>query len=197
MSRARPQPSPRAASENARALIPLAVVTGAHGVRGELRVKLYNPASDLLGSLTRVRLRRAGDAGEPAHVELQRARLMHQGLWLVALAGCDDRDAAAALRGAELCVPRHELPALAQDEHYLVDFAGLRALLPDGRELGVVERAIEYPAAQVLSVRVPGGTLEVPLREPYVRAVAFEAGSVTVDQIEDLELLAERGSKRS
>ncbi|MFI5309252.1 MAG: hypothetical protein ACHQ53_17985, partial [Polyangiales bacterium] len=72
------------------------------------------------------------------------------------------------------------------------------AVLPDGRSFGVVERAIEYPAAQVLSVRVQGGALvEVPLREPYVRELDVEAGSVVVDHVEDLEPIAERKPQRS
>jgi len=197
----------RPASEPSRGarLIPLAVVTGAHGIRGELRVKLHNPASELFATLEHVLMRRAEaptDAA-PERVWIRRARAAGTGLWLVEIEGCADRDAAVALRGAELCVPREALPALPDGEHYLTDLVGLQARTPDGAPVGVVEEAIEYPAAQVLRVRVDRATIEVPLRAPYVRDIDLAQAIVIVDHLDDLDTLPDEpargslGAKRS
>jgi 16S rRNA processing protein RimM len=169
-------------------LVPLGVVIGAHGLRGELRVKPYNPSSELLLSLASARVRLPGERGDGRERGLRRARRHGPGLVLT-LEGCDDRDAAEALRGAELCVPRSALPPLDEGEHYLFDLVGLEARLPDGQVVGRVEEALEYPASHALRVTGPRGTLEVPLLEPYVVELRPDEGFVIVDQLEDLEPL--------
>jgi len=168
-------------------LVPLGVIIGAHGVRGDLRVKPYNPSSDLLRSLSHAFLRPAEDDASAREVALLDVRRHGQTL-LLALAECRDRDAAQALRGAELCVPREQLPDLPDDEHYLVDLIGLQARRPDGEPLGEIIDAFEYPASQALRVAVKDGTLEVPLTAPYVVEIRLDEGAVIVDHVEDLEV---------
>jgi 16S rRNA processing protein RimM len=169
------------------ALVPIGVVVAAHGVHGELRVKLFNPASTLLGERRDVVLRRgADDRGK--RVVLRSARGHGQGVMRVALEGCADRDAALALRGSELCVPRSELPPLDAGEHYLLDLIGLAAHTPDGRAAGTVRDVIEYPAAQALRIEVEGGIREVPLLPPYVLEIRLDEGTLIVDHLEDLDL---------
>jgi 16S rRNA processing protein RimM len=168
-------------------LVPLGVIIGAHGVRGDLRVKPYNPSSDLLLSVPHAFLRPAGAAGAEREVALLDVRRHGQTL-LLALAECRDRDAAQALRGAELCVPREHLPELSEDEHYLVDLIGLQARRPDGESLGEIIDAFEYPASQALRIAVKDGTLEVPLTAPYVVEIRLDERAVIVDHVEDLEL---------
>jgi 16S rRNA processing protein RimM len=191
------------APEPTSTLVPLGVVVGAHGVRGELRVKLLNPASELIESLDHVWLRRAGDPTR--RVSVRGVHRHQSALLLVTLPDCRDRDAAEALRGTELCVPRAELPRLEHGEFYLVDLLGLEARSPDGRVVGVVEDAIEYPASQVLRVRLRassegagdqrehGGVIEVPLFEPYFVELQLESRVVIVDHLEDLEVQRSRG----
>ena len=181
--------------------VPLGVVVGAHGVRGEVRVKLLNPASDLIESLDHVWLRRAGDPTR--RVSVRGVHRHQSALVLVTFPDCRDRDAAEALRGTELCVPRAELPELADGEFYLVDLLGLEVRLPDGSVIGRIEDTIEYPASQVLRVRLrpssegdqrePGGVVEVPLFPPYFVELQLEARTVIVDHLEDLEVERARG----
>jgi 16S rRNA processing protein RimM len=167
-------------------LVPLGVVVGAHGLHGELRVKPYNPSSELLLSLPHATLRSA-NGEEAREVAVRQARRHGQGL-LIVIAGCSDRDAAQALRGSELCVPRAQLPALSEGEHYLVDLVGLRAQLSDGHVLGEITDTLEYPASQALRVAVKDGAMEIPLIAPYVVEIRLDEGVVIVDHVEDLEV---------
>lgn len=167
-------------------LVPLGALVGAHGVRGELRVKLFNPESDLLEQLGEVLLQREGDA-EPHLVAITAVRRHKQGL-LLSLEGCESREDAEALRGYQLCVPRAALPPLEDGEHYLIDLIGLRALRPDGSEVGEIVDVFEYPASQVLRVAVEGGTLEIPHLPPYLVEVRLDNGVVVVDELDDLEV---------
>ncbi len=166
-------------------LVPLGVVIGAHGLRGELRVKLYNPSSELLLSLDRAQLRREGEPGTRERA-LRNAR-RHGQIVVLSMPGCADRDAAEALRGTELCVDRSVLPPLEEGEHYLVDLVGITAQLPDGTVVGTVEDAIDYPASSALRIPTARGTLEVPILAPYVVEVRLAEGIVIVDQLDDLE----------
>ena len=116
-------------------LVPLGVLIGAHGVHGELRVKLHNPDSDVLDRRKSIALR-SSDGSTSEHRVTARRR--HQDLLLITIEGCSDRDAAIALRGREVCVPRSALPKLPPGEHYLIDLVGLRAQRLDGQSIGTV-----------------------------------------------------------
>lgn len=163
--------------------IPLAKVARPHGVRGELRLDLYNRESDFLLDCDEVLVRLKG--GEEHEVSVDRARRADKAI-LLKLHSVDDRDRAEALRGAELCVRRDAFPPLEEGEFYACDIEGAEVRLHDAR-LGVVERFVEYPAAFALLVRKDDGTsVEVPLTDAYVGAVDATQGVVLLATLEGL-----------
>jgi len=162
-------------------LVPLGVVVGAHGVRGELRIKLHNPGSEVLDRRKSIVLRDGAAATEHRVT----ARRRHQDLVLLTIDGCDDRDAAIALRGREVCVPRDQLPQLAPGEYYLLDLVGLRAQRPDGQSIGTVESVIPYPTVDALRVRTEAGVIEVPVLAPYFVEARVADGVVVLDSLDD------------
>lgn len=178
------QGPPRSASERpASPYVALAVVARPHGVRGELRLKVFNPDSTVLERQRHVRL--VPRDGEARLVRVRSLRAV-PGALLVRLDGVDDREAAEALRGAQLEVPREAFDAIeAEDEHYVVDLIGSRVMLGD-TELGTVADVSSYPTCDALVVaRKEGGKLEVPLQGTYVGAI--EDGVVHVLTIDGLE----------
>ena len=179
--------SDRAASDAVR-FVRLGYVAGTHGLRGDVRVKQHNEASELLFDLAEVVLRRDADL---AVYELASVRGAGKGL-LVHFVGVDSIEAADDLRGAELCVARSGLPELEAGEYYHVDLEGLAAYDSSGVQVGVVERVCEYPASRVLRVRGEHGVWEVPMIEPYLLSVDVQGGRIVVDRLEDLDI--ERGS---
>ncbi|HKP60071.1 MAG TPA: ribosome maturation factor RimM [Polyangiales bacterium] len=169
--------------------IALGVVMGTHGVRGDLRVKLHNPESQLLFELEAVQLRAPGQAALDTKLRrypLSQVRPGGKGL-LMHLHGVDTVEQAQALRGQELCVARSQLPDLPEGEFYYCDLEGLPLVDLDGRQRGTIERVHEYPAASVLRVKSDQGVLEVPMREPYLVQIDLAAGRVVADQLDDLE----------
>jgi 16S rRNA processing protein RimM len=170
-------------------LLPLGLVGAPHGVSGELRVRLFNPSSDALERRgLQVVLR--GPAPRPeSSYRVTSAKRSGADYVLLAFEGVNDRDAAVALRGAELCVPRETLPPAEEGELYLVDLVGLQAQRPDGTAVGPVRGVHEYPASQVLVVDVEGGTFEIPLAAPYFVEARLADGLVIVDALEDLDLI--------
>jgi 16S rRNA processing protein RimM len=175
----------------ARRYVPVAEVARPHGVRGELRLKLYNEGSGLIPSLVKrgrtpkpdVLLRMP--SGEERAVELSSARDVNKAV-LAEIAGVGDRDAAEALRGAVLLVPRDAFPALAAGEFYACDVEGARAMLA-GEEIGRVTGIESYPTCDVIVIaKSAGGSIEVPLTEAYVGPIDVERGVVELVTIEGL-----------
>jgi 16S rRNA processing protein RimM len=168
--------------------VPLAQVARPHGVRGELRLNLFNPTSDTLLQQDEVLVRMPD--GEEHEVSVDAARRADRAI-LLKLHSVDDRDRAEALRGATICVRRSELPALEEGEFYTADVEGAEVRLRDGdaeRRVGAVERVDEYPAAMVLVVKLDaGGHVEVPLTNAFVQSVDTTAGVVVLSTLEGLE----------
>ena len=165
-------------------LIELAAVVRAHGLSGELVLKPFNPASDLLGSLAEIVLR--SPAGELHTFEVL-ARRGGGDSQLLALRGVTDRDQADALRGSVVCVPRSALPPLEEGEYYLVDLVGLSVRSPEGDTLGHVEDVLEYPSVEALVVITEGIVREVPNLDRYVPSIDVQGGFVVVDHLDEIE----------
>jgi 16S rRNA processing protein RimM len=164
--------------------VPVAEVARPHGVRGELRLKLYNLGSDLLRRRSEVMLR-LKDGSERA-ASIAAARPANKAL-LVELRGIDDRDGADALRGAVICVSRADFPPALPGEFYACDLEGARAVLPNGDEVGRVRGLRSYPTCDALEIeRGSAGILEVPLVDSYVDEVDVEAGLIRLRTLEGL-----------
>ena len=150
-----------------------------HGVRGAFRVRpeSADPAS-LLGHGEWL-LRQRGGAWAAHRVREAR----EQGGVLVALLeGIESRDAAGALRGAEVGVPREALPPLGQDEHYQADLVGLAVVNREGVPLGTLRGFVESGAHPIARV-VDGEGCErlVPWVPRHVDQVDVAARRIDVD----------------
>ena len=121
-------------------------VAGAFGVRGEVRITAYT--EDPL-SLLRYRVLTRED-GAPA-LTLQTARAV-KGAVIGRAAEVSSKEAADALRGLRLYVPREVLPPPEEDEFYLTDLIGSDAATPDGAPLGQVKAVHNFGAGDVLEL---------------------------------------------
>ncbi len=172
------------------AWVPLAEVARSHGVRGEVRLRLYNSDSDLILDQEEVLLRFPD--GEEQEVSVDGARRANDAI-LMKLFSVDDRDRADELRGAVVCLRRGSFPPLEEGEFYACDVEGARVVVDDGagepQELGRVVAMRSYPATNVLEVTAADGgrPWEVPLVDTVVRAVDVAAGLVTLATLEGVE----------
>jgi 16S rRNA processing protein RimM len=107
---------------------------------------------------------------------------------LVRAEGIDDRDAAEALRGKELFVPRSALPELASDEFYRRDLEGMEVLRADGSRLGVVRSVENFGAGDLIEVEADDGQrLSLPFTREVVPRVDLERGCLVVEPPRELE----------
>jgi 16S rRNA processing protein RimM len=93
----------------------------------------------------------------------------------------NDRNAAEALQGYEIAVPRAELPPAEEDEYYWDDIIGLEVVNLAGESLGKVAGLLETGAHDIL--KVAAGEVErlIPFTDPIVREVDTGAGRIVVD----------------
>lgn len=134
----------------------LAAIAGAHGISGEVRLKLF------CQSVESLKQHRSFDAGAQV-LTLLSVRAGNQGA-VARFAELADRTAAEALRGALLSVPRTSLPALPPGDYYWHDLVGLPVQAPDGTALGIVVAVENYGASDLIEVeRATGGRVLVPL----------------------------------
>jgi 16S rRNA processing protein RimM len=158
-------------------------LVAAQGLTGELRVL---PLSDFPERFTRPGPRWLQGKGQPAvAVTLSRGRqLPGRELFVVRLAGIDDRSAAEAVVGHELLVPASDRPRLAPGEFHLLDLVGLEVRLldaPGAAPIGTV-RDLIHAGNDLLEVELLAAEPEGPGRRVYV---PFVAAIVPVVKLEE------------
>lgn len=123
--------------------VTLAAIIGAHGVAGEVRLKLFGDGVPALakhktfneGKLTLVKVRDDGKGGAIAR-----------------FAECASRGDAEKLRGTTLNVPREALPPLAEGEFYHADLLGLPVVTDAGETVGSVLAIENFGATDIIEI---------------------------------------------
>ena len=150
--------------------IALAAVAGAHGVKGELRLKLF---SDGVESLSRHEKLYVGG------VERRLLSVRDAKNPVGRFEGVDDRSAAERLRGSLIEVDRSALPQLEAGEYYYADLVGLAAVDNQGQEWGRVVTVENYGAGDLLEIEARDGIRSLI---PFKPGIAdFQDGRIVVD----------------
>jgi 16S rRNA processing protein RimM len=160
----------------------LAVVLGAHGLKGELRVKAFTARAETLGAYGPLHTR----DGRTFTVKLVRATT--EGEAVVAFREIAEREAAEALKGTELFVSRAALPEAEAGEFYHADLLGLEVWDEDGRRLGKIAAVHNYGAGDVLEIAGDdGGEILIAFTRDNVPEIDLAAGRVVVAVPEETE----------
>ena len=158
-------------------------VARAHGLKGELEIRLDWPDSRSLLEATGVVL--SLPDGSTASHAIAGTRQTPKGV-LLRLEGIADRDAAEAVLGATLSVPRTDLPPLEDGEYYLCDLVGLEVKGPAGT-LGRVLEVQMYPSVDSIVIEARDGErLELPLLAEWLERVDVPAGCITLRSLDGL-----------
>jgi 16S rRNA processing protein RimM len=151
--------------------VALAAVAGAHGVKGEARLKLFTDSTASLTQHAKVfvggvehRLLGVRDGGKTAIVRFE---------------GISDRSAVEGLRGQLVEVDRTDLPPLEEGEYYHSDLIGLPCVDRDGERVGTVVAVENFGAGDLLEVELAGGRRSLI---PYREGIAdFQDGRIVLD----------------
>jgi 16S rRNA processing protein RimM len=153
--------------------VTLAAVAGAHGVHGDVRLKLF---ADGIESLSRHKAVQVGER----QLTIKSVK-WSGGMPVVRFAEVGDRNAAEAIRGQLVTVPRDALPPLDEGEYYHADLIGLSCVSEDGAQLGSVVSVENFGAGDLLEVeKADGKRAMVPFREGIADLVD---GRIVVDPL--------------
>ncbi|RMD87912.1 MAG: 16S rRNA processing protein RimM [Alphaproteobacteria bacterium] len=175
--------------------IRVAAISGAQGLKGAVRVMPFTEEPETLERFSALYL---GEDGPPVTLRLERP--LRRG-WAARLSGVETREAAEALKGLELFVPRSALdPGLPEDSYYCVDLVGLVVRDRSGQILGRIRDVPDYGAGSLLEISLDepitgfGRTVLLPFDRDYVTEVEIDAGHVVVDLTAWLARQSDTGS---
>ena len=154
----------------------MALIGGAHGIKGEVRVKAFGDDPLTLGDYGKLH------TTDGRALKITRMRAAKNGL-VVKFKGINFRDEAQALNGTELYIDRSMLPDdMDEDEFYVTDLIGCAAVDAEGNQIGDVHAVPNFGAGDILELSVPGSsqTMLVEFTSKNVPHIDLVARRVTV-----------------
>jgi 16S rRNA processing protein RimM len=161
-------------------LLAVGVITGTHGVHGELKGKSFSGQPGRFAGLAEV-LFRKGDREKKLRVEA-----VHGGPrgMVLTIAGIDTPEKARGLIGYEIWVPRSHAASLGEGEYYTADLCACSVWFGD-ELIGPVRSIWEGGASQLLEVKgAAGRTFLVPFTDHFVGEVDLGAGRISLREDE-------------
>ncbi|MCP3985958.1 MAG: 16S rRNA processing protein RimM [bacterium] len=159
-------------------------VVGAHGLSGEVRVRIYGDGPENLleaGEIALADPERGAEDPAPRHHEIEGGAAGRSSEVRLKLAGVADREAAAALAGRLVTVPAGSLPELPEDEFYGYQLVGCDVVTEAGDVLGRVQHVWETGAHDVLVVRDERGRRQlIPTAREFLTHIDLTGSRLTV-----------------
>ncbi len=154
----------------------------AHGIRGEIRVKSFTAEPDGIAAYGPLELEDGS-----RRLEIERMRDGDTVL-IVKFRGIDDRNAAEALNGIGLTVPREAMPETDDEEtFYLTDLIGLNVEDLAGTHVGDIANVVDFGAGDLLEIQPPQGmSVYLPFSAAFVPTVDLAGRRVVIDPPQDL-----------
>jgi 16S rRNA processing protein RimM len=158
----------------------IGVVAGAHGVRGEMKVDLQTDFPERFKRLTTVYT-------GPDHQPLQIAAVRKLGDRVaLRVDAVTDRDAAQAMRGAELFIPIGEIMPLPAHTYYRDQIIGLRVETTSGEPLGTITDILITGSNDVYVAKDEQREVLIPALKDIVREVDLEGGRMVIEPVDGL-----------
>jgi len=159
-------------------------ISAAHGVRGEVKIRCFTEVPEDVGGYGPLH------DGRGREVQLAGIRPAKGPFVVARIEGVPDRNAAEALAGRDLFVPRDRLPPAEEDEWYYSDLIGLTAVDPDGDDLGRVIAVHDFGAGDLIEIAPPSGKpFMVPFTAQCVPDIKLSDGTITVIPLRDADEL--------
>jgi 16S rRNA processing protein RimM len=152
----------------------MGAIVGAHGVRGQVRVKSFAAAAKDIASYGPLE-----DARGRAYTLTVKGGA--DDIVIASIDGITDRDQAEKLKGTELFVRRDALPAPEDGAFYHADLVGLDVRLKDGTAFGTVRAVHDFGAGDSLEIARTDGDVMVPFTKAAVPVVDIAGGFIVLD----------------
>ena len=156
-------------------LICVGVILGAHGVRGNVRLRSFTAEPEAIFTYKPL----TDETGQQVFAPHRKG--MMKDYFIASLKGVADRDHAKSMRGTRLFIARAALPPVKRHEYYETDLVGLKAQAENKKEAGSVIAVHNYGAGTFLEIQpVKGKSFMLPFADAYVPRVDVSKGHMTV-----------------
>ena len=161
----------------------LGKITGAVGLKGEVRIYPYTDRKEDFGKLSYVLM-------DGKKVKVEGCRIQQpKGTVILKLEGINDRTAAENSREKELTIPREDAPPLPKGVYYVRDLLGMTLVDEQGASVGILKNVLLNAAQDLYEVEPAPGekTFLIPVVDRYVGDVDIAAKVIHVRNVEDLK----------
>lgn len=172
-------------SNASRQFLELGKIGRPHGIRGELRLFLHNPSSDLIFRVDKVYLG-TSPVGSPTPYRIHHLKAGAK-FHIISLKGVQHKGSAQELCGHFVFVARSVLPKLDAGEFYVDDLIGM-VVTCDGESVGIVAESREQGGIEVVTVANEMREIQIPVVEQYVRELDTASGIFIVQNIDGLPI---------
>jgi len=168
-------------------LICVGAISGAFGVKGEVRIKSFCADPAAIGDYNPL----TTEDGKEYTVGITRSV---KGGFAAVISGVDNKEDADALKSTRLYTERAKLPVLPDDEYYHSDLIGLAVLDTGGELLGKIKAVHDHGAGDILEITGSGLKSEVllPFTKAIVPTVDLTAGCIVIDPPEGAFIPSEK-----
>ena len=154
-------------------LLPIGVIVGPQGIRGQFKVKPFTASPRSISSYGPV----TTDNGQQLILQIKFVNA--QGLAIVSADGVDTRDSAESLRGGKLYIARDSLPKPDHGEFYHADLLGMMVKGKDSTQLGNLVAIHDFGAGEIAELSTGNGsTIMVPFGGDYLIAIDMTAKEI-------------------
>jgi len=151
-------------------------IVAPYGVQGWVKIQPFTEAPDGLFDYEHWWISAASGWQE---ADIDEARI-HGKAIIAKPAGCEDRDAAFALKGREIAVARKDMPVAGENEYYWSDLIGLKVSNLQQIDFGKIADVFETGANDVLVVKGERERL-IPFVGQVIKEVDLAGGRMLVD----------------
>ncbi|MBV5256962.1 16S rRNA processing protein RimM [Synechococcus moorigangaii CMS01] len=162
-------------------LIVIAAIVGAHGVRGEAKLRAFGDAANVASYGPFL------DKDGKTILTPKTARSSGGEAVIVSFKEPVTREQIMAMKGTLLHVPRAALPEPDEDEFYYSDLIGLTAEHLDGTPAGRVKAVHDFGAGEILELTTPEGALFIPFTREAVPLVEIAKSRLVINPPEEID----------
>jgi len=165
----------------------IGVIANTHALKGEIKVFPTTDDPSRFNGMASVTLARSGSYSKATTYTVERVWHNNGGMVILKLAGIDDIDTAARLKGYEIIVSREDALPLEEGAYYWSDLVGLRVVTDEGEELGLLNEVLGTGANDVYSVSpAEGKPILIPAIKQCILNVDIAGGVMTVHLLKGL-----------
>jgi len=163
-------------------LVNIGKIVKPHGLKGELKILLFNFESEILVKGRAIWIQSV-NSETPVQYCIESVKLNSVNSRM-RLEGVNFRDEAEKLRDLEFSIPRSEFPVLNNEEFYLIDLIGFSIQDEHKNNIGIVSDIINFPSNDSLLVEIDGKEIFIPIVDDFCTLFDFENEMVYVENIE-------------